>query len=77
MNEQANSGVPIEGHRLLKLKALMLSDDGGLSWTLVRQYYLTSVKTNQFLQNLLQGRRFGLLNEEDSDGNAKQDTNHD
>jgi hypothetical protein len=57
------------GEHPLKLKAILLSDDGGKTWLLVRQYYLTDVTTNRFLDDLLQGKRFGILNNGDSNAN--------
>ena len=61
-----------KGGHPLKLKAILLSDDGGKTWMLVRQYYLTDVTTNRFLDDLLQGKRFGILNGE-SNGNNDRD----
>jgi hypothetical protein len=49
-----------------KLKALFLSDDGGKTWICMRQYYLTDVQENRFLDDLLQGKRFAILNNGDS-----------
>jgi hypothetical protein len=57
MNERNTSGAPSGGRHPLKLKAIMLSDDGGKTWLLVRQYYLTDVATNRFLDDLVQGTR--------------------
>ena len=56
----------VRGHPL-KLKSIMVSEDGGKTWLLVRQYYLTDVSTNSFLDDLLQGKRFGILNGESND----------
>lgn len=44
--------------RPLKLKAVMLSDDGGKTWLLVRQHYLVDVKTDQYLDEEMIGTRF-------------------
>ena len=60
------------GHPL-KRKSIMLSEDGGKTWMLVRQYYLTDVTTNRFLDDLLQGKRFGIINTGDSNGNDSRD----
>lgn len=38
----------------------MISDDSGKTWIVVRQHYLTDEK-NQFLDTLLQGKRFKLI----------------
>ncbi len=39
----------------LKLKAVLLSRDGGRSWAVVRQYYLTDLETNRLLDESMQG----------------------
>jgi len=39
----------------LKLKAVLLSHDGGQSWTVGRQYYLTDLETNLLLDESMQG----------------------
>lgn len=44
----------------LRFKSLMVSDDGGESWLVVRQHYLTD-ENNRFLDTLLQGKRFKLI----------------
>jgi hypothetical protein len=59
------------GHPL-KLKAVFISDDGGKTWLCVRQHYLTDVTTNRFLDDLMQGKRFGILNG-DSNGHFDRD----
>lgn len=41
MDERTTPGAPKEGWHPLKLKAILLSDDGGKTWLLARQYYLT------------------------------------
>ena len=51
------------GHPL-KLKAVLISDDGGKTWLCVRQYYLTDVTANRFLSELMQGKRFAIIKEE-------------
>jgi len=63
-----------KGGHPLKLKAILLSDDGGKTWMLVRQYYLTDVTTNRFLDDLLQGKRFGIINNGDSNANDTRDS---
>jgi hypothetical protein len=62
MNEQIAQGAPSSGRHPLKLKALLVSEDAGRTWLLVRQFYITDMVTNRYLDDLLQGRRFGLLN---------------
>jgi hypothetical protein len=39
----------------LKLKAMLLSHDGGRSWIVGRQYYLTDLETNLLLNESMQG----------------------
>lgn len=39
----------------LKLKAVLLSNDGGRSWVVSRQYYLTNLETNGLMNESLQG----------------------
>ena len=39
----------------LKLKAVLLSHDGGQTWTVGRQYYLTDLSTNRLLDESMQG----------------------
>jgi len=39
----------------LKLKAILLSHDGGRSWIVSRQYYLTDLDTNLILDESMQG----------------------
>jgi len=46
--------------KFLRFKSLMVSDDGGQTWLVVRQHYLTDDK-NRFLDTLLQGRRFKMI----------------
>jgi|GEM_PF-1258243 len=41
--------------RALKLKAVLLSHDGGQSWIVGRQYYLTDLDTNLLLDESMQG----------------------
>ena len=54
----------------IKLKAVLLSDDGGKTWIISRQYYLTDLRTNRFLETLLQGIRLKTI-----EGNTYHDTN--
>ena len=60
-----------KGHTL-RLKSLMISDDEGKTWTLVRQYYLTDATANRFLNELLQGKRFAIITGE-TNGNDTRD----
>ena len=41
--------------KALKLKAMLLSHDGGRSWIVGRQYYLTDLATNLLLDESMQG----------------------
>ena len=53
--------------RVLKLKAVLLSHDGGQSWVVGRQYYLTDLETNLLLDESLQGL-FLTQNQENTNG---------
>jgi len=46
--------------KFLRFKGLMISDDNGKTWIVVRQHYLTDDK-NRFLETILQGKRFKLI----------------
>jgi hypothetical protein len=41
--------------KALKLKAVLLSHDGGQSWIVGRQYYLTDLDKNLLLDETMQG----------------------
>ena len=60
------------GHPI-KLKAVLISNDGGQTWTCVRQYYLTDVTANRFLGELMQGKRFAMI-KENANGQFDNDT---
>jgi len=52
----------------LKLKAIMLSNDGGRTWSVIRQYYLVDLRTGQFLDEELLGTRLATMKgDEDHD----------
>jgi len=72
MDERIIPGVVPRGRHPLKLKAILVSEDGGKTWLLVRQYYVTDVTTNRFLDDLFQGKRFGIING-DSNGHRPGD----
>lgn len=57
--------------RSLKLKAVLLSHDGGQSWTVGRQYYLTDLDTNLFLDESMQGI-FLTQKQENTNESARQ-----
>jgi hypothetical protein len=48
--------------KFLRFKGLLLSDDSGKTWIVVRQHYLTDEKNN-FLDTIMQGRRLKLIEE--------------
>jgi hypothetical protein len=48
----------------MKLKLLLISDDGGATWLAVRQYYAADLRTCAFLDINFQGDRFKLVEEE-------------
>lgn len=70
MNRPITEGALRRGHPL-KLKAILFSNDEGKTWQLMRQYYLTDVTTNAFLDEILQGVWFKRLNG-DSNGNEEE-----
>jgi|GEM_PF-3860789 hypothetical protein len=47
----------------LKLKAILLSNDGGRSWLCTRQYYICEQPAGTFAPLFYQGRRFRLVEE--------------
>jgi len=47
--------VRVLNTKTLKLKAVLLSHDGGRSWIVGRQYYLTDLATNLLLDESMQG----------------------
>ena len=61
----------MNGHKSLKLKALLLSQDGGETWLLLRQYYLTDLNSGQFLDILMQGTKFQKMTEEHNATNTR------
>ena len=56
--------------RPLKLKSVMLSDDGGRTWLLVRQHYLIDVRTDRYLDEELIGTRFVKLEGDEDHGQS-------
>ena len=52
----------------LRCKALLLSEDAGKSWLIVRQFYLTDAQ-NRFLDEQLQGTRLKSTGEQDNGQN--------
>jgi hypothetical protein len=44
----------------LKLKAVLLSTDGGTTWLCVHQYYLSDPQSRALLNNTLEGRKFRM-----------------
>jgi hypothetical protein len=45
----------------IRLKATLLSDDGGHSWVVVRQFYVTDLRTNSFIDEKFEGIRLRTL----------------
>jgi len=45
----------------LKLKAVLISTDGGMNWLCTRQYYLTDPQTRVLLNNTFEGRKFTTI----------------
>ena len=58
-------------NKTLKLKAVLLSTDGGTTWLLVHQYYLTDPQSRALLDNTLEGRMF-TMNEEKNESRSAQ-----
>ena len=52
--------------KFLRFKGLMISDDNGKTWIVVRQHYLTDDQ-NRFLETILQGKRFKLIEDSAND----------
>jgi hypothetical protein len=44
-----------------KLKALLITEDGGETWLCVRQYYLTDLVSGNFMDLTVQGQRFKTI----------------
>jgi hypothetical protein len=44
----------------LKLKAVWISTDGGMTWLCVHQYYLTDPQSRALLNNTLEGKKFRM-----------------
>jgi hypothetical protein len=57
--------------KTLKLKAVLLSHDGGRSWIVSRQYYLTDLETNLLLDESVQGL-FLKQNQENTNDNEQR-----
>jgi hypothetical protein len=55
----------------LKLKAILLSHNGGRSWIVGRQYYLTDLETNLLLDESVQGL-FLKQNQENTNDNEQR-----
>jgi hypothetical protein len=52
MNRRITQGAPSAGRHPLKLKALLVSQDAGQTWLLVRQFYITDMVRNRYLDDL-------------------------
>jgi hypothetical protein len=61
--------------RSLELKAVLLSHDGGQSWTVGRQYYLSDLDTSLFLDESMQGI-YLTQNQENTNESARQSPNN-
>lgn len=51
--------------RGLKLKAVLLSTDGGESWVIARQHYLTRLDDASFLDDSVQGMKLQRVEEDE------------
>ena len=52
--------------KFLRFKGLLVSEDSGKTWLIVRQFYLTDGQ-NHFIDDLIQGQRFKLIGDSDDD----------
>ena len=55
----------------MKLKALLITEDGE-DWLCIRQYYLTDLRANSFLDVFMQGKKFKLIEENSNESNTNQ-----
>jgi hypothetical protein len=53
--------------RPYRLKATLISHDGGRTWIITRQYYLVDLAADQFLNIELQGQALVFLKRESDD----------
>lgn len=57
--------------KFLRCKALLLSEDAGKTWLVVRQFYLTDAR-NRFLDEQIQGTRLKSINGDQFNGKTKE-----
>lgn len=55
----------------LKLKAILISIDGGRTWLISRQFFLLDVKLDKYLDQEIDGTRLATI-EEDQHGDASK-----
>jgi hypothetical protein len=65
MNEKNNNT------KSKKLKALLITEDGE-NWLCIRQYYVTDLRTNAFLDAFFQGARFKIIKENTNESTTTQ-----
>jgi hypothetical protein len=65
MNEKNNNA------KSMKLKALLITEDGE-NWLLIRQYYVTDLRTSVFLDAFFQGAKFKLIMENSNEPTTNQ-----
>lgn len=51
----------------LKMKALLISADGGRTWLISRQFFLAELRTQRFLEPVLEGTYLSVVEEEGSE----------
>lgn len=65
MNEKNNNT------KSKKLKALLITEDGE-NWLCIRQYYVTDLRTNAFLDAFFQGAKFKLIKENSNESTTNR-----
>ncbi len=63
----------VSNRQSIKLKAVLLSSDGGRSWIIGRQYYLTDLATNLLLDESMQGIYLTQKQENTNDNRTRTD----
>ena len=49
----------------LKMKAIMISKDGGKHWTITRRWYIIDMSTNEYLDEGMLGMHLATMEEAD------------
>lgn len=59
--------------KFLKLKVTMLSEDGGKTWVIFRQHFMTDAQ-NHFLNDSAQGMKLKTINGDQDNGQQQEET---